>query len=185
MILENLLAEFPQYGSDPVMVPVKTLIEQKKKLAELKAQASDYLIPVVTKGGKIEPGFDPDRANEVRTLAGNIEATRSKITGLESEISKLEAIAEKHGLERPLIKDLRSDIGTCRHMLEDARKEPGVALGNILVVQEHDIEKARQHPDYIQVVERSEQAKARFEPQIAKLSAALGELEGILNAGPA
>lgn len=179
--LEQVLTEFPFIGNDPIYAPVKIVIEQRKKLIEFKSQASGFIIPIVDSEGKLEPRFDPDRLEEVKTLAYNIEITRKSIGFLEDKISQIEAFAEKHGLERPSIREIRDEINTHRAMMETARKEPGVVLGNILTLQEHDIEKANQRLDYKEAVKRSEQAKVAHELQIAKLEKALMDLEGVLS----
>ena len=166
--------------TDPLMLVVRNLKNEQKRLSELKSQSQGYLVPI-DKKGKIEVGFDPDRSEEIHKLAMDIEASRTSIKRIEDKIASLDAILEKHKIELPLLVKLHEDLGLNRRNLKEDQAKIDAILANLMIVRP-DEAKAKQNPDYIRYAKIAKESDAMRVPLIVKLQKVIEEIEVILNA---
>lgn len=183
MKLEQFFNEAHSLGADrtdPLLSIVKNLNDEKAHLVELRRQTQGYLMPVATKGGKTAIVSDPDLSEDVADLADQIEVSKARIADLEEIIADVDEITAKYGIERPLLRELRYQLGSTKNGIIRAKEKVAGTLGHVLSFKVHDEEQAKQHPKYLEAVRIYESRKAHGEPQIERLEAALAELSAVI-----
>ncbi len=180
MKLEEFLNKPGEVRNDPLLDIVKKLRAEKANLIELRRAAQGYLIPVTTKSGKIEARLDPDLLKDAEASAKEIEACKDRIASLDAKIKKVDEVCAKHGIERPLLKELvREKIGT-ETSIARRKAHAAAVLGKILQYQVSDLEKAQKHPDYLKAVAEYETWRRAAEPRIERWEAAIADLKEVI-----
>lgn len=87
------------------------------ELAALKAKSVEYLVPVKS-GEAVVVGFDPDRLEEVATLADRIEKQKETIAEIESDIESFMSV-----VDHPTIGTLMSRVRQLANQLQSAVTE--------------------------------------------------------------
>lgn len=179
MKLEQFFNEAHSLGADrkdPLLSIVKNLNDERAHLVELRRQTQGYLMPVATKGGKTAIVSDPDLSEDVADLADQIEASKARIADLEGCIDDVDGITTKYGIERPLLRELRYELGSTKNGIIRAKEKVAGTLGHVLSFKVADEEQAKQHPEYLKAVHEYEVRKERLTPTIERLEACIAEL---------
>jgi len=167
--------------NDPLMSIVKNLKDEKERLVELRRQSQGFLIPITSKG-KTTIAADPDLSEDVADLAAQVESCKARIADSEDMISDVDEIYERYSIERPLLRELRHELGVTKNGIIRAKEKVAGTLGHVLSFEKnfHDEERAKQHPKYLKAVKEYETRKAHGEPKIERLEAVLAELQAVL-----
>jgi hypothetical protein len=164
--------------NDPLMSIVAKLNDEKLRRIELRRQSQGYLMPI-TKNGKTSFQADPEYIDIVEDIAAEIVECDAKIAELEERIVAVDEICAKYRIQRPLLMEMRREIGYMRNSITKAKEKAAGVLGHVLSFEIADIVLAQQHPKYLKAV-REHEARLAKEPEIARLEAAVAELSGAI-----
>lgn len=182
MKLFELYNGLPKSGhNDPLMALCASWESEQTKLKGLRAGTAAMLIPATVKGKGFVAAIDPDCQAEAESLAAKIEGTKGAIRELEGRIDKVDEIASRYGIQRPLLREMQRDIGSMKHSIEGAKVKVPATLGHVLSFKACDEAAAKEHPDYLKVVKEYETRKATLEPKIEALEKAAKEIAEVLN----
>lgn len=168
--------------NDPLLSIVKTMHSEQARLKSLRSETQAYLIPQ-----KNKPVFDPDCQAEVEALAADIEKCKTNIIRHQEKINKIDAIMAKYQIERPLLKEIRSNIGHGKRSIEMGERKVSGILGDLLISKVKNEEEAKNHPKYLKAVKEYAERKSDIETQLTRFGKALSELEAVMRdagAGP-
>jgi hypothetical protein len=165
--------------SDPMMLVIRQWKDEQTKLGKLKATTAGFLVPLDTEGG-IVPAFDPDRLDELKVLAAEIDATKISIKRLADKISVLDEITARYNVI-PSLRGIKSDLLMKKRFLESDTVRVANALSQVLL-RVHDEKRARQDDEYKKAVKNADASRKRHAPEIESLTKAIAEIEAVLHA---
>lgn len=175
----NQARELGADRNDPLLSIVKNLKEERMHLVELRRRSQGFLIPITTKG-KTVMAADPDLSEDVADLAKEIETSKARIAELEDRITLVDDICAKYSIQRPLLRELRYELGSAKKSITRSKEKVGGTLGHVLSYENHDETEAKQHPKYLEAVREYESRKQKLEPKIQMLETALADLSVVI-----
>lgn len=143
--------------------------------AGLRRKSQGYLITGM-KSGKPVAQIDPDFTADAEAVAGEIEACKALISGLESKIGAVDGILFRHGIDRPVLVDMVREKGFLERGVMKYKQRVAATLAHCLQMT-LDEEAAKQHRDYSEAVADYETRRNRSEPKISELEKAIDEVK--------
>lgn len=170
----------PQWAApDPVQKIYRCYLGAVAELDDTKSDARDFIIPADVKG-KLVPIFDPDRAEEVATLARQIDAQKAKIKAIDADI---EAICTLAGA--PSMIELEKEHERLKHSIRLAEATAGAAMrrainGRGRSTQPPRPEEIATRPELVELYAKADILRAESEPKIASMFGRLEQIREIL-----